>query len=268
MRGEMQTSRGSRLGAFAAAWAKERWIAVGGWTMRYREAGSGPVIVLLHGLAVSADYWWRNGPPLAAAGFRVIAPDLPGFGRTRGPDGGLSIQEQAAAFNQWKMTMRLERSIHVGHSLSCQSLLQHALWFPEQVAGLVLAAPTGDPAPLRMVRQVIGLGRDAFRESWRLKVTVAQAYLRAGPVRTARTWRAAARHDALAAAEAVRCPGTVILGTRDPVVRRGFAEALARRLGGEVVWVPDGPHAVIFDTAEAFNSAVEGFARQIFGSTR
>lgn len=265
MQGEMQASPGSRLGAYAAAWTKERWIAVGGWTMRYREAGSGPVIVLLHGLAVSADYWWRNGPPLAAAGFRVIAPDLPGFGRTRGPDAGLSIPEQAAALNQWQLTMRLEQAIYVGHSLSCQSILQHASWFPERVAGLVLAAPTGDPKPLRMIRQAIGLGRDAFRESWKLKVVVAQAYLRAGTIRAVRTWRAAAEHDALAAAEAVRCPGTVILGRRDPVVRPHFAEALARRLGGEVVWVPKGPHAVIFDTAEAFNAAVVEFARRIHG---
>lgn len=258
---------GSKQGLYAAEWAKERWIAVGGWTIRYREAGTGPVIILLHGLAVSADYWWRNGPPLAAAGFRVLAPDLPGFGRTCGPAGGLSIPEQAAAFNRWLLTMRLEPSVQVGHSLSCQALLQHACWFPERVAGLVLAAPTGDPVPHRLVRQVVGLGRDAFRESWRLKLAVAQAYLRAGPIRAVRTWYAAAAHDALVAAEGVGCPGTVVLGTRDPVVRPDFAEALAQRLGGEVVWVPDGPHAVIFDTAKEFNRAVVRFARDVYNRT-
>jgi pimeloyl-ACP methyl ester carboxylesterase len=70
-----------RLGRCAAAWSAARRVRVGDWDVRYRDAGEGPPIVLVHGLGVSADYWWRNGPPLAAAGHRVLAPDLPGFGR-------------------------------------------------------------------------------------------------------------------------------------------------------------------------------------------
>ena len=242
----------------------EHRIAVGGWHLRYREAGSGPTIVLLHGLGVSADYWWRNGPPLAAAGYRVIAPDLPGFGRTAGPEGGLSVPEQAAALEAWAMAMLLDRAVYVGHSLSCQTVLQHAVWQPERVAGLVLAAPTGDPRPWRLVRQAVGLVRDAPRESWKRKMVVAQAYLRAGPRRTWRTWRAAGAHDAPALASEVRSPGVVVLGTRDPVVRREFAEALAQGLpGGRVCWVEGGPHAVIYDTAVEFNRAVLEFASHV-----
>lgn len=254
------TGPARRLAVCAAEWTGEHRIVVEGWRVRYREAGSGPTIVLLHGLAVSADYWWRNGPPLAAAGYRVLAPDLPGFGRTDGPPGGLSVEEQAATLNAWAMAMRLERAVYVGHSLSCQTVMQHAVWQPERVAGLVLAAPTGDPAPHRLLRQAFGLLRDAPRESWRLKVVVAQAYLRAGPTRAWRTWKAAEAHDALALASAVRRPGVVVLGTRDPVVRREFAEALAEGLGGAVRWVEGGTHAVIYDTAEEFNRVILEFA--------
>jgi 2-hydroxy-6-oxonona-2,4-dienedioate hydrolase len=255
---------GSRLADCAAEWTGEHRIAVGGWNLRYREAGSGPTIVLLHGLAVSADYWWRNGPPLAAAGYRLIAPDLPGFGRTEGPRGGLSVREQAVALHAWAMAMRLERAVYVGHSLSCQTVLQHAVWQPERVAGVVLAAPTGDPVRFRLVRQAVGLLRDAPRESWRLKVVVAQAYLRAGMRRAWLTWRAGAENDALATAAEVRSPGVVVLGTRDPVVRREFAEALAASLPmGRVCWVPGGSHAVIYDTAEGFNQAALDFMARL-----
>ena len=58
----------------------------------------------------------------------------------------------------------------------------------------------------------------------------------------------------------------VVVGTRDPVVRRGFAEGLAARLPeGELRWIPGGTHAVIFDTAEQFNAEVLRFARRVYG---
>ena len=245
-----------RLAACAAAWSGAHRVPLGPWRVRYREAGEGPVVVLLHGLGVSADYWWRNGPQLAAAGYRVVAPDLPGFGLTEGPPDGLSIGDQARALKGWVEVMGIERAVFVGHSLSCQTVLRYAVDEPQRVAGLVLAAPSGDPVRYRLVRQAVGLLRDSFRESWTLKVVVAQAYLRAGPLRTWHTWREAARDDALATAAAVAAPSLVVVGDRDPVVRPEFAMGLAEALRGRLVIIPGGPHAVIFDTAPAFNAAV------------
>jgi len=56
------------------------------------QAAAQPLIVLIHGLGDEADSWRHLIPPLSAAGFRVIAPDLPGFGRSngRGPGGKVS----------------------------------------------------------------------------------------------------------------------------------------------------------------------------------
>ena len=87
---------GRRLGEAAAQWAVTHRVRADGWNLRYRQAGEGPTLVLVHGLGCSADYWVKNGPWLAAAGYRVLAPDLPGFGRTEGP-GWLSIAQQAYA---------------------------------------------------------------------------------------------------------------------------------------------------------------------------
>ena len=49
------------------------------------EAGDGPVVVLLHGLADSLRFWYCNFDFLAVAGYRVIAPDLPGFDESDKP---------------------------------------------------------------------------------------------------------------------------------------------------------------------------------------
>jgi 2-hydroxy-6-oxonona-2,4-dienedioate hydrolase len=94
--------------------------------------------------------------------------------------------------------------------------------------------------------------------------TVGEHYLRAGLGRWLRTWVAAGNHDTLAAARRVRAPGIVILGKHDMVVRRGFAEELAKALpGGRCVVLEHGAHAVVFDAPEAFNAEAIRFLRSI-----
>jgi len=61
-------------------------VEVDGLTVAYREAGSGPAVVLLHGWPTSS-LLWRNVMPAVARGNRVIAPDLPGFGASDKPPG-------------------------------------------------------------------------------------------------------------------------------------------------------------------------------------
>lgn len=251
-------------GEAAASWVVERRVAVGGLEMRYREAGVGPVLVLVHGLGVSADYWWRNGAPLAEAGFRVLALDLPGFGRTAGPDAGLSVPEQAEALSAWAAALGLGPAVYLGHSLSCQAALELAVREPARVRGLVLAAPTGAPGTptVRLLRQARGLLLDVVREPWSLVPLVGQAYLRAGIPRVWRTWRQGVRHDPLPLLPRVRVPVLVVVGDGDPVVPLEYAELLAAGLPrGRLAVVEGGAHAVHFDRAEVFNREVEGFLR-------
>jgi len=250
-------------GDAAVAWSRERWVRVGPFDVRYREAGDGPAVVLVHGLGLSADFWWKNGPPLAAAGFRVLAPDLPGFGKTEGPP-YLSVEDQAQFVAAWAEALELGPAAYVGHSVSCQASLQLAAEWPERVTALVLAAPTGDPAPLRLVRQALGFVADPVFEPPSLVPAVGEPYFRAGIPRWLRTWYAAGRHDTMAVARRVTAPGIVILGRHDPVVRRGFAKELAECLpGGRCVVLPRGAHAVVFDAPDDFNAAVIEFLREI-----
>jgi 2-hydroxy-6-oxonona-2,4-dienedioate hydrolase len=262
--------RAMEMGDAAAAWARWRRAKVGRWSVRYREAGLGPPVVLVHGLAISADYWYRNGPPLAALGLRVMAPDLPGFGWTDGPSRGLTVTEQAEAVLRWADARGIGRAVYVGHSLSCQSVLELAARAPERVAGLVLAAPTGDPRPGRWWRETVGLLLDGLRESPALYPIVAQAYLAAGPVRYARTWASALRHDPWPALRRVRAPGLVVSGADDPIVSPAICADFARGFaaGGRCLVVPDAAHAVIFDRPDAFNGAVLDFVSRTVMDTR
>ena len=144
--------------------------------------------------------------------------------------------------------------------MSCQTALELAATEPARVTALVLAGPTGDPAPLRLLRQVAGFVADPVFEPLGLIPTVGEHYLRAGVGRWLRTWVQAGSHDTLAAAKRVRAPGIVILGRHDLVVRRGFAEALAEALpGGRCIVLEHGAHAVVFDAAEEFNAEAVRF---------
>lgn len=256
----------SRIGECAAAWTTSHWVEVGEDRMRFREAGTGSPIVLVHGLGLSADLWVRNAPILACEGFRVVAPDFPGFGRTRGPVAGLDVLAQADALWRWAVALGIGPAVFVGHSLSCQTILQLAAEHPEAVAGLVLGAPTGDgPGMIRLVRQAAGLAWDVHREPIKLTMLVAEAYLRAGPLRVFRTWRLGAKHDPVALLPSVQCPGVVVVGERDPVVEPDFARALAAGLPeGRVEVIPESPHALIFEPTGRFNATVLDFARSIF----
>ncbi|HSU16399.1 alpha/beta hydrolase [Longimicrobium sp.] len=253
-------------GDAAVAWSRERWVRVGEYDVRYREAGEGPPVVLVHGLGLSADFWWKNGPPLAVEGFRVLAPDLPGFGKTEGP-AYLPVEAQAAWTARFADALALGPAAYVGHSVSAQAMLQLAADEPERVAALVLAAPTGDPAPLRRTRQALGFVTDAVFEPVGLVPAVGEPYFRAGIPRWLRTWASAGGHDTLGAARRAKAPGIVILGKHDPVVRRGFARELAEALpGGRCIELERGAHAVVFDAPEDFNREVVAFLREVLAS--
>src|SRR6187549_2639171 len=63
----------------------ERRVPVGECTLNVAEAGSGPAVLLLHGFPDRWQLWRRQIPALVAAGYRVIAPDLRGFGESDRP---------------------------------------------------------------------------------------------------------------------------------------------------------------------------------------
>ena len=72
-----------------------RTVAVGKARIFHYDVGEGPPVLLLHGFNHHADAWERNIAPIAAAGYRVIAIDLPGFGRSGVPEMSYSLRGYA-----------------------------------------------------------------------------------------------------------------------------------------------------------------------------
>lgn len=225
---------------------------------------SGPAVVLVHGLGLSADVWDYHVERIGRAGHRVLAPDLPGFGGSPGPRSGLDVEAAAHWLARFAHDHAVRRAAWIGHSVSAQYVLRLAAIRPDLTAGLVLAAPTGQRGSLRWLTQLLGLARTASREPPRLVARVLRHYATTPPRRTIGSWLGARRHDVLADAGRVRCPVSVVAGGRDPVVPIAFAARLsAAAAKGELIVIPESAHGVALDPPEPFCAVLLSFLRAI-----
>lgn len=119
-----------------------KFITVDGVTLHYLERGAGPTLVLLHGNGVDANDWDHSGVlEAAAARYRVIAFDRPGFGYSERPRGTLwTADRQARLLHHALQELRVESAIVVGHSLGAQVALALGMRAPDFVRGLVLVS--------------------------------------------------------------------------------------------------------------------------------
>lgn len=103
-----------------------------------RRSGSGRPLVLIHGLGASS-YTWRGLAPLAAEGWDVIAPDVPGMGRSASPE---DFEYSFKGFSRWLLALLdelgIERAALAGNSMGGVISLLTALENPERVEKLAL----------------------------------------------------------------------------------------------------------------------------------
>jgi pimeloyl-ACP methyl ester carboxylesterase len=132
-----------------------RFIEVAGARIHYLDKGSGPAIVILHGLGGQMGNFTYALLERLTTEFRVILMDRPGSGySTRAPGATGRLTEQAAIVAEFIRKLGLERPLLVGHSLGGAIALAVALDHPKVVKGLALIAPLTHvpkdvPAPFR-----------------------------------------------------------------------------------------------------------------------
>ena len=108
----------------------------------YRAAGSGPPVVLIHGMVNSSAHWRQVALRLAER-YTVIAPDLIGHGDSATPRGDYSLGAHAAAIRDLLIAIGIRRATFVGHSLGGGVAMQFFWQFPERVERLALVSSGG-----------------------------------------------------------------------------------------------------------------------------
>jgi pimeloyl-ACP methyl ester carboxylesterase len=141
---------------------RERTVATNGIELHLLEAGEGPLVVLAHGFPELAYSWRHQLPALAAAGFRAIAPDMRGYGRSTQPTETtdydiihltgdlLGVMDDAGA----------EKAVVVGHDWGSIVSWSMATLAPERLRGVVGMSvpflPRGPMPPTQLMRAVMG----------------------------------------------------------------------------------------------------------------
>jgi pimeloyl-ACP methyl ester carboxylesterase len=271
-----------------------RHVSIHGHEVGYRMAGSGPAIVLVHGLTGSSTTW-REVMPRLAERFTVVAPDLLGHGESAKPRGDYSLGAFASGIRDLLVAVGIDRATFVGHSLGGGVALQLAYQFPERCERLVLVSSGGlgkevSPIlkavslpgselvlPLLLAPQLhqalqaaggildrIGL-RPGVRgkEVWRSYTGLTETRGRMAFIHTVRSvidplgQRVSAR-DRLYLAQEV--PTLIIWGTRDRIIPVDHAYAAHDLIPGSTLRiVPGAGHFVPFEAPEEFLDALVPF---------
>ena len=135
------------------------WFApVNGVRIHYQEAGeeNAPPIILIHGFISSNLIWSHVLQPLAQAGFRAIAPDLPGYGYSDKPaDAQYTIDEQARAVIGLMNQLGIDQAVIAGTSYGGAVASIIALDYPQRVKKLILVgAVTNDDAKRKLLLRI------------------------------------------------------------------------------------------------------------------
>jgi len=121
-------------------------ILVFGQKIQYVEAGSGPTVILLHGLGGSSQAWGPNTSALAEK-YRVIVPDQIGFGKSDKPLVNYRIRTYVDFLDQFCKQLKIERATLVGSSMGGWIATMFTASFPDRVDKLVLVDAAGYAPP-------------------------------------------------------------------------------------------------------------------------
>lgn len=276
---------------------EERWLDAHGVRLRYFAGGSGPFLVLVHGLGGAASNWRTLAPELTDR-FRVLVPELPGHGGSSplpAPTGVAGFADRVALVLEAEGS---QSATVVGHSFGGATALVLAERRPELVDALLLVAAAGVSSARRRAQylleisfllqpgkliasrrrwfartsigRVIAFGRWGAHDPEALDPVAAEGLL-AGPslhADTATAGRALYAWDVRERLHAVGCPTLVLWGANDNQLEVEDAVDLARRLRAPLRIVAGCGHLVPMERPDAFFDALDSLTGTCVPSVR
>jgi pimeloyl-ACP methyl ester carboxylesterase len=229
-----------------SGWDSHEFTAAAGTRVHAAALGtaSGPVVVCVHGLGVSHRYFLPVARELAPHA-RVVAPDLPGFGRTRGPAQALDVRGQSQALADWLGRTGHHKALLLTNSTGCQVVVDLATHSPELLGPVVLVGPTFDRRARSLPRQYVRLVANQRWEDPRMAPVLSLDWVACGPRRYARTLASLLHDPVERKLRHVTVPTLVVRGARDPIVPRTWAREVAQGLpDGRLAEVPGKGHTL------------------------
>ncbi|MEO8180842.1 MAG: alpha/beta hydrolase [Deltaproteobacteria bacterium] len=266
----------------------QRDVKANGVRLRVHETGSGPSLLLLHGLFMDHSAWDQVGDVLGRE-YRVVAPDLPGFGQSEKPPESrfpYGINAFADAVLDLYAGLELGRAIVVGHALGGAVAITLAARHPELISKLVLVDALCYPPRLDLANRVALaplIGGFAFKQLWgksAFKAYFKESYLsrdeRIPSARLEHYYESfntpAARASALATLRATRdtrsvvayigrisMPTLVLWGRDDTLYPAAYGQRMSREIRDAGFQLLDAGHVPHEEQPGAVAQAIERF---------
>jgi pimeloyl-ACP methyl ester carboxylesterase len=227
-----------------------------GAVLHVRDAGEGEPLFLLHGLTGTGSDWVHVFEPADLAGYRVIAPDARGHGRSDDPKGAFTFRRCALDVVELLDHLGIAKASAVGVSLGAKTLLHVATIAPDRISSMVLVSATPRfPDTTRALFRAAAAASHS-REEW----DAMRALHVRGDEQLAALWRLPARFAddeadmsfTSSALARVTARTLVVAGDRDPLYPVELAVELYRAIPGASLYVvPGGAHGPIFGAERA-----------------
>jgi pimeloyl-ACP methyl ester carboxylesterase len=254
-------------------------IEIGGHKIVYDDRGTGPVVILMHGLLMDRSMWDHAAEALSEA-YRVITPDAPGHGDSETVEVGYTFDDHAIDVWSFCDALGITEAVFGGQSMGGFTALRNALQRPEKTRGLILIdssarEESADTLPqyeaflqialtdgvsedlanvLFLVLFSAGFATTADGEAWKKKL------LAMDPPRVHAMSRAVLdRPPILARLDEITCPALVIHGEEDIAITADRVEQTATGLNTSVIWVPGAGHASPAEKPEIVTPAIRAF---------
>ncbi|HEY9626954.1 MAG TPA: alpha/beta hydrolase [Coleofasciculaceae cyanobacterium] len=247
-------------------------VPVGTGTLFYNQVGTGQTILLLHGLFAEKEQWDSMMCQLSEAGYQAIAPDLPGYGNSKGfivKD--YALENQVTLLHQWIDQVGVQSLDITGSSMGGAIAALYAQRYPNQVRSLALiGSPLGvidwaNPVKnsiLNGVNPFIPITKEQFDLEMSLLFVTPPSISNSVKTEKVRDYRTRNRHyqqvwDIVNLYEEVLCqnlslqrPTLVIWGKQDQIYDIQGADRLQRCLpGSEMIQLPEAGHLLLIENA-------------------
>ena len=237
-----------------------REITISGHAVRFYESGSGPALLLVHGAGATGRIWHRQLGAFSR-GFRVLAPDLPGFGGTDFFPEAATARGYGRFLAGFLDALGIGRVSVVAHSFGGWTACWFASEFPERVDRFVLAAPSGlyiEGAPVMTVPELIS----ELRRYYSYSPDQPEELTRAIDTITRLSVGDAFRPDLAGRLPLIKAPTLIVWGRGDRVVPLVYSGSFKDGVRGSVLKVIDGAgHLPFIERPDEFNDAVLDFLK-------
>ena len=236
--------------------AVEKEIAIFGQKINYVEAGSGPTVILLHGLGGSSENWQMNIAPLAEK-FHVFVPDQIGFGKSAKPLVNYRIRTYVDFLDQFCKQLQINRATLVGASMGGWIAASFTAAFPDRVDKLVLVDAAGYAPPKTFDPQSLFGLNPTTREG--MKALVAKVFY-------SKMFQTDAAIDAAIAARLAAGDGYTINSITESVIRgEDFIDATVKTIKRPtlIIWGREDGLTPLTD-GERFNKDIAGSRLVVF----